>query len=441
MIGIIGPPDSVRQVSAVAESSPLDVTFVTRTYHTHDEVPGLVTALAPSCPVILFTGRAPYAIAQAAPPTRTRLEFIPYEGADLLLVLAKTLLDNRLTIDRLETLRVSVDSIDPEMAAETAEDLGLHQTNIHPVLLSPESTDLASVIEEHAQLFRAGMVDICFTCLDTVYAELHSRGIRVERVGHTRLVVRTALDRCVLAHKLQAVEAGQVAVVLFEGVGGADAGAADAALVDALVDDTAQAISADVLRRDANGSAVVTTRGIIERWLGDGDTARAKLRDHAFSQLVHMGIGLGESVPDAENNARRALDLSRRNLYPHVAGPDGTIFEVGSHLSPGTRTRETRAASASRAQEIGVSVVSLQRLIEAVRISDQNLVTPAQLARSYRIAPRSARRLLSLLNSAGYADVAGTEASVGPGRPHTVYRVHVDRLLAPDHPHEITEPA
>ncbi|MEZ4595733.1 MAG: hypothetical protein R3C32_02210 [Chloroflexota bacterium] len=56
-------------------------------------------------------------------------------------------------------------------------------------------------------------------------------------------------------------------------------------------------------------------------------------------------------------------------------------------------------------------------------------MTAAELARAYGIEARSARRLTTSLQRAGIATATGRQGGGGAGRPQTVYRIDVGRLI------------
>lgn len=79
--------------------------------------------------------------------------------------------------------------------------------------------------------------------------------------------------------------------------------------------------------------------------------------------------------------------------------------------------------------------MTLARLVTAIAQLDAAAVTAQDLAVAYGVAPRSALRLLKTLERAGVATAFGTRSAPRAGRPQTVYRIDVDRLLpAADRP-------
>lgn len=75
------------------------------------------------------------------------------------------------------------------------------------------------------------------------------------------------------------------------------------------------------------------------------------------------------------------------------------------------------------AQKAGISlnkVMKLQRLMDFER---RDTFTPAELAKTCRMAPRCANRLLEKLIHAGYGHIIGSSVQSSSGRPCRVIRI------------------
>lgn len=428
MIGVVGPRDSVAQVAEVAGKMAIDIPLVTRVYDDPSAATDLVRELDQSCSVILFTGRVPFAISSAALSAHARLEYIPHEGVDLMRVVARMLIDRPGEAPP----RVSVDSVDADVAREIFAELGFPDAEIHaiPLVLQDRGSgfDPEVIAGQHQSLLHDGVTDVALTCLDSVYGCLRKKSRPVIRVRHAQMVVRASVERCILASQLMRAAGSQIAVILLVSRA-SEADRRQQALFDSLARDAAAAAQAEVMTAEGSDVKLVTTRGAVERWLSDGGQTRPKVLESDFAELVHLGVGLGESVALAERHARKALSFSVRERQPFIFNADGksnSLYRAGRNY----RAREARGEVVDLARRLGLSPVSLQRLILAVQQSDPSAVTAAQLAAGYGVAPRSARRLLTRLTNAGLAEAVGTEQGPTAGRPQTVFKVHLDQLVA-----------
>ena len=145
---------------------------------------------------------------------------------------------------------------------------------------------------------------------------------------------------------------------------------------------------------------------------------------------VEIGIGIGATVPGAEENARRALLMGERDGELHIAASDGAVTRLGRTGPAETlRLRETDEAMMQLGRQLGLGPLALTRLTRAVRRVDASAVTAAELAQAYGIEARSARRLMTALQRAGIASPQGRQGGPRAGRPQTVYRIDVGRLV------------
>lgn len=442
MIGVIGPSDSAELALSVARDEGLEDSVVARVYESVDEAPALALELDEICQVLLFTGRVPYALGRHANTLRASLQFVPHSGADLYRTLVQLLRDFKG-----ELPRVSIDTIEPATVREAYEDLGLDPPH-HVLPLEVEGDDggirsADDIIAFHLASYRSGEVDVCLTCVGSVYRELRSAGVPAWRITHTKSVVRGALRQAHLAARLAITETTQPAAVLID-VPGLRAGSADeSSAYDTqrrrlrtreTILDFAERLQGRLADLDDETFIIYTNRGTIE-----GAVSRLMSGHGGPLELQRLplgaraGVGLGSTVPAAEENARRALIMGQGNGDLHVAFADGEVFRASRDRPPTTyRLRETHEPTLRLARQLGLGPLALSRLTRALRQVDPSAVTASELARAYGIQARSARRLVTSLQRAGIATRLGRQGGPGAGRPQTVYRIDLSRLIPPD---------
>lgn len=437
MIGVIGPRDSVALAMDVAAELGLQGSVIARAYDVADEAPALARELDPACNVLLFTGRVPYTLARQAGGLRAVLDFVPHGGIDLYRAFVIILRDHG---GRLPPF--SLDTIDQATVEETCRDLGLvpprHVISLDAEPGAPGIRSTADITTFHLEHYQNGDVEICVTCLGSVAAELHGRGIPVVRVAHTRTALRDALTRAELTDRLTRSEANQIAVAVLD-VSALRARAATSTPYDARrldlqirqdVLDFAERLQGTVTD-GADGTFVIhATRAAIERGLARAPAGRPMaMAGLPIRDGIRVGFGAGETAASAEENARRALALSQHPSETYFVLADGRVFRLGAPEAV-LRLRETDELTLARARELGLGPLTLSRLVVALRQLDPSAVTARDLARVYGVAPRSALRLLARLQASGLARPLGRQVAPRAGRPQTVYRVDVDRLLS-----------
>ena len=443
MIGLIGPPDSVQLALVIAAEESQHDQVVARSYETAEEAPDLAQELDRICTVLLFTGRFPYARASRRGGLRSTLLYVEQSGADLYGAIVRLLRDNDCQLPR-----ISIDTIEPELLSEAFENVGLKAPR-HVLALGvedePASRTTADLVAFHQGHHAAGDVDLCLTCVGSVFEGLRSLGVPAMRITHARSVMREALRQAFLTARLAATEATQPAAVLIEIPSsgpslGDESGPYEAqrrrlrAREDVL--DIAERLQGRLADVDDQTSIVYTSRGTIESALSrlmeghDGPLSTDRLPTR-----VQLGVGLGRTVAAAEENARRALTMGARDGALHVGFPDGDVLRVARDRRATTyRLRETQPAAIRIAEQLGIGPLALARLTSALQQVDASAVTASELARAYGIETRSARRLITSLQRAGMASRLGRQGGPGAGRPQTVYRIDLERLVGSSQP-------
>ena len=439
MIGIIGPSDSVELALSVAQGEGLGASVVARTYDAVHEAPAMALELDQICQVILFTGRVPYALGREGDRLQATLQFVPHSGADLYRTLVRLLREFKG-----EMPRVSLDTIEPRIVEEAYEDLGLDvPRHVLPLEVEGDADSIrsaADITAFHVAAYRAGAVDVCLTCVGSVYRDLRVAGVPASRITHTKSVMRDALRQAHLAARLAITESTQPAAVLLNVPGLRARSVDDRGAYDVQrrrlrareqILDFAERLQGRLADLDDETFIVYTSRGAIEGAVSRliaGQSGPLELQ--RLPSDVRVGVGLGSTVPAAEDNARRALVMGERQGDLHVAFADGEVFRASIDRPPATfRLRETHEPTLRLARQLGLGPLALSRLTRALRQVNPTAVTASELARAYGIEARSARRLITTLQRAGIATRLGRQGGPRAGRPQTVYQIDLDRLI------------
>jgi hypothetical protein len=425
MIGVVGSADSVRLVSEVAKEMALAEGLITRAYQDPEDAAQAATEIARACSVILFTGRVPFALARARLELAAFTDYVPHSGVDLyrtLVVLLRRFHG--------ELPRMSIDTIDGAVVRENFDEVGLPAPenifDLEPVLAEGGSGTEA-IAAFHERLFRDGSVDLCVTCLSSVRDHLEAVGVPVERVEHTHGAVRDSLRRATMMSQLQRSEAAQVAVV---SVTGQPDTTVDGRTLDGLVRVLAGQLQGSVLTNDRAMPGIATTRGVVERELARSGALQREL-DSIASVDAWVGVGLGYSLAQADEQASYALTVAEATRDHHVVLPDGTSRRLADGSESLLRVRDTGERLQKAARLGGVGPMTLSRLQAALATLGRSDVTAKELGRAYGVEPRSARRLLNALIKAGVAEPLGAQSAPRAGRPQVIYKIDLEAMLDP----------
>lgn len=430
MIGLIGPADSVAHALAVARERHWDNLIVARQYQHVDEAESIARELDQTCQVLLFTGRVPYELIRNTDVT-AELQYISHSGADLYRCIAHVLLTRHG-----EMPRASVDSIDQETAEDTFHDLDLPVPATAPLpddAVSPfPGTD--ELVRFHLGQLASGATEIALTCLAEVRETLSAQGAPVERIVHTKATLRTALQHAVLADELHRTRSAQPAVAVFRvdidsrsGLDAYDREQRRLRIQSALLQ-LAKKNGGRLSTLERDLYAITTNRGAIETALERRRNGHASLLDMpSFDVPTLIGVGIGDTYALAEENARAAMRIDGGTTT--VMFPDGrTDSGAGSALDR-LGAQDVTDGYVRLGERLGIGALAAQRLVRALGKVDTEAVTARELGEAYGAQTRSARRLLSTLIEAGFAEEIGIRARPQAGRPQTLCRVDLRGIL------------
>lgn len=430
MIGIVGPRDSVEQLSLVAATHGLDDQIVSRSYEHVDEAVAIARELGPVCDVILFTGRLPFQLSERAGGVAAEMSFVPYSGAELFRAIARAAIDaeGQLSI-------ASVDTIEPQTVAVCFDEVGLPVPAHIPL---DGERDWSATVDDFIAFHEAALTAtpgaLALTCLSEVHTALAARGYRVARIEHSRIGIYEALRAAAMTERLTRSLASQLAVGIVKIVDyPARAGTyerhATRLRVEQALLSLAHKRGGRVTSADGGSFIVATNRGGVDAALTRSAAGHASLLEPQIGGVhILAGYGVGDTYAEAETNAGQALRLAQGSGLATVVFADGEVRTAGAG-SDALGLRETGALS-RLSDELGIGPLSVQRLLGALRRVDTSSFSPQQLAEAYGVQPRSIRRILARLVAAGYGSEVGIKAHAGAGRPQTLYSVDMQSLTS-----------
>ena len=130
-----------------------------------------------------------------------------------------------------------------------------------------------------------------------------------------------------------------------------------------------------------------------------------------------LGIGFGGTFATALDSAQQAFQVSAQSGEPAIVRKAGTVESIFGDDGAAVSLPETSDAVFELAEQTGLGPLTLRRLIAALGRADHKAVTAQQLSEFYGVMPRSARRMLRLFVSAGYAREAGVRATAAGAAP------------------------
>ncbi|SKC72739.1 hypothetical protein [Krasilnikoviella flava] len=427
-IGVVGADNFVHRMAGVArEETRTRLRLVTAVYDRESDAHEKTMRIIGDVDVLLFAGPLPYDVAMSAGRLPVPATFVPTGGAALPTTLLRGALDG--TID---PARVSIDSALERDVRETYADLGVPRRHVH-VMEYHESVAPEQFLAFHRELFESGRTSGAITTVPSVAAALTEIGVPNLTMVPALLSLRNALRTARLLGSGARLEDSRIAVVIVRLPSSALPHRTSSSnywyqelklsLHRALLHD-ARHMDAAVLQRDEHSYLVITTMGSLRS--GTDDLTRAPFLASVRQALgieAEVGIGLGRTTLEAEENAQSAVNLVAR------AGSD-LAYLVGTQGSP---IALTDSADDDAPEPAPVADPQNETLREIITLLDgsgdaSRVVDAERISQLQGVTLRTARRTLRSLVDAGLAWPMPPARAQKVGRPPVRYQLLDERL-------------
>lgn len=376
-------------------------------YKSPDETPKLMKQIKP-CDVLLLSGTLPYLYAKPLltnwPIPWTYLKQDEFAiSTSILSVLAK---------NNIQLSQLSVDVIDSEQVKNVLDDI--EYEGFLPFVQEIHIEEPFNLVyQRHKKLWLEGKIKFVITSIHSVYDSLTAEGIPSMRMHDSNSSIIQRLEETKVLSKITKSESAKAVVGILEFPESNE----DLQLI---LQKIVMATHASYQKIDNNHFELFTTFGHIQ------NAFQHNLLKSIFNITKHpikLTFGYGESILEAQENAKRALDFALPNAVyimnenKELQGPFPNQPIVLS-----LQTKDPYVLQ--MAKETKLSPLNISKIM-AFSVSRQSLqFTADDLAKYLQVTRRSTERILKKLVEHGYAKVVGEEMSYQQGRPRAIYELN-----------------
>lgn len=423
-VGLIAVEDNMEFIADVLME--YEEISVVKLYHADEEdLPDLMTKHENLVDVWLFSGYSPYKYATKI-PTEHPLFYFEYSGSTLFKTLYLLLRDQGLNVDVM-----SFDTIKVNEMETVFEELKMKFDDSR---LIENIDNLDEVVEHHKRLYEQGETVIALTCVWKIQQRLKDLNIPVKRITLAVSSIKATTNLLLRHMELEAFKDTQIAIQMIE--------------IDSLRSknnfiDTSDELHhmemqnvSDLLyySKKINGSlkeigpgryAIFSTRGMMKN-VTNNFTSKFSFNSAKSLDLdtVISGIGLGKTAYEAETNSLKALYNAKQkgtgSWYVHFQ--DKKIIGPLSSLELTIIDSEEKKYS-EISNRASLSINTIINIARAMKEREENTFTANTMANALGIKPRSARRVLTLLEKADFAIQIGEDQALKQGRPRKKYLI------------------
>lgn len=426
-LGLFGAEDSIKIMESIVLKYP-EFSCIPISYWRDEEIVEKLTMYRMDVDMWLFSGQIPYGFAKKWAGITQPMFYVPSSGSSLYKTLLHISYNQKIPFDQL-----SFDTFHPSELERVFQESEIAPK---PLYLKhyEEEIHTDEVVRYHYELWKKGKTVAAVTCLKNAQHELNRLGVPAFRVLPTQSAVVATLAIIRQTHETLHFKDTQIAVQMIE--------------FDSFSSLTKDTFSTDEIykieikmteklleyAKKINGSlksagpgryVIFTTHGLLRETTKDftvvPDMAILQLTGH---DAVTCGIGIGQTAYEAEINAGTAL-LHAKEFHK---GSSMVVFDDKTIVGPLGQPEQITYGYApvhlqTLSEQTSLSVATLSKLESILRKIGKIEINAHDLAQHMSIMPRSARRILTELESKGLAQVVGEENPHPRGRPRKIYQI------------------
>ena len=404
-IAVIGSHDFCQRTEQLVADRH-DIELHGYNYSEPKVAPSLLQTLKP-CDAILFSGSLPYSY--------TKELLIDFSIPVLYLqqdetAIAITLLHISAK-ERVDLNRISIDVREKSLIANVLKDLNqvLELPFVHTL---DDDDNLQNIVAYHKLLSIQGKTDMAVTSVHAVYEQLQQQQIPAYKMIDPESSILRSLESAKQQAILQKSNAAQIAVGLIKGIH-------QSKDLEVSIGKMANILKAQW--NEQNGEYILfTTMGNIEFSLRNNEFLSLF---QTFDKEAKMAFGCGETIVDATENARFALNLIHESDTHSFYMLDANKQLHGpfpqSNMAISMKINEPVLVEMADKTKLSPANISKLLLFSQSRHAKQ--FTATDLALHLNVTRRTAERTLKKLVEFNYTTIVGEEMTYRQGRPRALY--------------------
>lgn len=420
-LGIIGPDDSIQRIKKIVDKSNYQIIPYYFTYARAEEITEIINENQ-STSSWLFSGQIPYYFAKQNHPEL--VGHYPYlNGSSLSNILIDIAYRDKYPLEK-----ISFDTIPSQ---EVIEVFNERQIPTHQLKLFPYEGihDVNQLINFHINSYESQQVSCCVTGVVDVYNHLVKLGIPSYRLIPSTLAIQHALEKAINIADINELTKAKIAVVFFHIQSKENQTTLQQLRFNLYIQEQliyyAEETQGLFINMSDEQYIVVTTQGSFY-------SSGIKKLDHLIMQInsqarhfFHIGVGFGETVAHAEENAKKAMQSVKQSNQDtwFIIDEKGEIFQAQELNKEPFIIETTHPLLIRKLNEASLSVQTYSKCLYAQYVLQKGYVTANDLSNHLQMSARNARRILNELLQSQLAEVIGEEMSAERGRPRRLVKI------------------
>lgn len=426
-LGIIGAADTVNKIRSVGKEFEEQIEVLVYSYENKNETVQLLKNCEDKADVFLFSGQVPYAVAEQGKVITKPSIYIPRTGTSLYRAFWQ------MKERSIDYTKISFDTIEKKAIEEVINELDIPIEKLY-VKSYPGDIDYQELVEYHYKLWKEKKINVAATCLSKTFEKLQALKVPVLKLYPTIPLIREYIHKAIYMGDVEKIKATQIAVQIVKIKNKNKNMSSEYEFLklknklEKILINYTQDSFGSVFPFGRDEYLIFSTRGAINnQWKNPDLYKNFVLQDHSLQMKMASGIGFGNTVYEAEANARIALGYAEEEDYNccfmvdengRISGPIGEEDKTLSY-----ELAVINEEMQEIAEKIQVSAAYLSKIKAIIQKIGTNKVNAEELANYLGISVRSGRRILKRITDAGYGEVIATESTANTGRPRQIYEI------------------
>lgn len=428
-IGVIGSRETADKIEDVGREFEDQADIFVYKYYDKKETIEILESCQDKVDVLLFSGQIPYSVAMNENKIKKPSVFIPRTGTSLYKAFWY------IRDQGLDYRKISFDTIEQKAIEEVAKELGFTIEKLY-VKSYPGDIDYNDLVKFHKELWEQNKINVAATCVSGPYRKLKEMGIPVVRLLPTCSLIREYINKAIYKGNVEKIRATQIAVQIIK-IKNKNRNMSTEyeflklknKLEEVLIQYTQENFGS-IFPFGRDEYLIFSTRGAIGKYCDDFTIQHYIDKGDISDIHLASGIGFGNTVYQAEVNARIALEHATREEYnctyvvDEAGAITGPITKKNNSLLTFDRivtsTEDQRVASA-----IQISAAYVSKIKAIINKIGRNTIEAEELASYLGISVRSSRRILKQIVDANYAAIIASESRTSTGRPRQIYQINL----------------
>lgn len=429
-VGIIGPKDLVDKSIEIGKRYN-SIQTVGIPYEDESDTLKNVKKWEDQVDAFLFTGFLPYYLTTHNGLTGKQLFYYPILGSALYRVLFRMKFHYNINISK-----ISIDTLKRSEIEEIYKELEVFYDSLHVNDMHLSSYSREQYVEFHRNLYESGETVAAITSINSVYRELKEYGIPVFKATPTEFTMKETFKLVSSASETRRAQSNQILIIIVDikeySLNGNKLSSLEMkekrlALYQELLDYSRVYQASVFSSADGDEFIVLITKGIFQEYTNSYENIPIvnEIKDK-FSISINMGIGMGTSALEAEENARKALALSKesKDSLAYMVNQDKVVLgPIGSSNSLEFKLKSQDKTLLKWTEKTDISISNLTMIKSLLSKMQTDSITASDIQKGLDITLRSANRIMNKLVDGGAAVEVGVEQSGRRGRPSRVYRI------------------